>query len=228
MEIRTMANQKPGKDNFTRNLVIAVVVGVVLIMLVPTLLSKKTDSSAKIPASVSADRGYGIVFNDGLTGVPVLDIYEDFQCPICAQFEKLQGDYIESLITAKKATVVYHTLSFLGPESVNAANAAACSADQGKFLEFHKTLYANQPAENTGAWTTQYFATLGLGLGIASPDYDKCVQGQDYMGWVKNVAEEGSKRNINSTPTVLINGKEIDRNTAYGSLADFMLAVEKA
>jgi hypothetical protein len=26
----------------------------------------------------------------------------------------------------------------------------------------------------------------------------------------------------------LINGKEIDRNTSYGSLADFMLAVEKA
>jgi protein-disulfide isomerase len=54
------------------------------------------------------------------------------------------------------------------------------------------------------------------------------VQGQDYIGWVKNVAEEGSKRNVNSTPTVLINGKEIDRNTAYGSLGDFMLAVEKA
>jgi protein-disulfide isomerase len=48
------------------------------------------------------------------------------------------------------------------------------------------------------------------------------------MGWVKNVAEEGSKRNVNSTPTVFINGKEIDRNSAYNGLADFMLAVEKA
>mgnify|MGYP000961091314 FL=1 len=46
-----MANQKPGKDNFTRNIVIAVVVGVLLIMLVPTLLSKQTDTSAAIPAS---------------------------------------------------------------------------------------------------------------------------------------------------------------------------------
>jgi protein-disulfide isomerase len=116
----------------------------------------------------------------------------------------------------------------LGGESQLAANAAACSADQGKFLDFHKTLYANQPSENSGAWSSQYFATIGIGLGISSSEYDKCVQGQDYMGWVKNVAEEGAKRNINSTPTVLINGKEIDRNTAYNSLADFMLAVEKA
>ena len=217
-----------GKDNFTRNLVIAVVVGVVLIMLVPTLLSKKSDTNAAIPASVSVEDGYGMVFNKELTDVPFIEIYEDFQCPACQRFESISGEYIEELITTKKAKVAFHMLSFLGGESQIAANAAACSADQNKFLSFHKTLYANQPAENSGAWTTSYFKTLALGLGISSPDYDKCVQNQDYMGWVKNVAEEGAKRNVNSTPTVYINGTEIDRNKAYNSLAEFMLAVEKA
>ncbi len=221
-------NPAGGKDNFTRNLVIAVVVGVVLIMLVPTLLSKQTDTSAAIPASVSAEDGYGIVFNKELTDAPFIEIYEDFQCPACARFESIAGGYIEELITTKKAKVAFHTLSFLGGESQIAANAAACSADEGKFLQLHKTLMANQPSENSGAWNSSYFSTLGLGLGISSPEYDKCVADKKYMGWVKNVAEEGAKRNINSTPTVLINGKEIDRNTAYASLGDFMLAVEKA
>jgi protein-disulfide isomerase len=221
-------NPAGGKDNFTRNLVIAVVVGVVLIMLVPTLLSKQTDTSAAIPASVSAEDGYGIVFNKELTDAPFIEIYEDFQCPACARFESIAGEYIEELITTKKAKVAFHTLSFLGGESQIAANAAACSADEGKFLQLHKTLFANQPSENSGAWNSAYFSTLGLGLGISSPEYDKCISGNKYMGWVKNVAEEGAKRNINSTPTVLINGKEIDRNTAYASLGDFMLAVEKA
>ena len=87
---------------------------------------------------------------------------------------------------------------------------------------------ANQPSENSGAWTSSYFSTLGLGLGISSPEYDKCVSDNKYMGWVKNVAEAGAARNINSTPTVFINGKEIDRETAYSSLAGFMLAIEKA
>jgi protein-disulfide isomerase len=221
-------NPAGGKDNFTRNLVIAVVVGVALIMLVPTLLSKQTDTSAAIPASVSAEDGYGIVFNKELTDVPFIEIYEDFQCPACARFESIAGEYIEELITTKKAKVAFHTLSFLGGESQIAANAAACSADEGKFLQLHKTLYANQPSENSGAWTPSYFSTLGLGLGISSPEYDKCIADDKYMGWVKNVAEEGAKRNINSTPTVLINGKEIDRDTAYASLGDFMLAIEKA
>jgi protein-disulfide isomerase len=221
-------NPAGGKDNFTRNLVIAVVIGVVLIMLVPTILSKQSDTTAAIPSSVSVEDGYGMVFNKDLADVPFIEVYEDFQCPACARFESISGDYIEELITTKKAKVAFHMLSFLGGESQLAANAAACSADQGKFLQLHKTLYANQPSENSGAWTSSYFSTLGLGLGISSADYDKCISSNQYMGWVKNVADEGAKRNINSTPTVFINGKEIDRDKAYASLAEFMLAIEKA
>lgn len=222
-----MAKQ-PGKDNFTRNLVIAVVVGVLLIMLVPTLLSRQTDSSASIPANVSADRGYGVVFNGELTGVPVIDIYEDFQCPVCAQFEQLNGVYIESLIAEKKATVVYHTLSFLGPESVNAANAAACSADEGKFLEYHRLLMMNQKQENSGAWDNGFLATLGQTAGITSQKFSSCVNKGDYLGWVSNVAAAGAKANVNSTPTVFVNGKEIDRNASeYFDAAKFKAAVER-
>ena len=221
------ANQKPGKDNFTRNLVIAVVVGVVLLMLVPTLISKKTNSSAKIPASVSSDHGYGIVFNGDVKNVPVVDIYEDFQCPICQQFEKLNGDYIESLVTSKKATVVYHTLSFIGADSVRAANAAACAADQSKFLDFHRTAYANQPTENSGAWTNDALVVLGKAAGISSKKYDTCVTGGQYADWVTNVANAGAKANVNATPTVFVNGKEIDRKTEYFSADKFKAAVER-
>jgi len=221
-------NAKGGKDNFTRNLVIGVVLGVVLIMLVPTLLSKKTNSNAAVPSSVSTEDRYGMVFNKDLTGVPFLEIYEDFQCPACQRFESIAGEYIEDLIATKKAKVAYHPLSFLGPESQLAANASGCAADQGKFIQFHKLLYANQPPENSGAWNSSYFTTLSLGLGILSKDYDKCIANNEYKDWVVNVANEGAKRNINSTPTVFINGKEIDRNKAYNSLAEFMLAVSKA
>ena len=221
-------NPKDGKDNFTRNLVIAVVIGVVLIMLVPTILSKQTDTSAAVPSSVSVEDGYGMVFNKELQDVPFIEIYEDFQCPACARFEAIVGEYVDDLINTKKAKVAYHPLSFLGPESQLAANAAGCAADEGKFLEFHKLLYANQPAENSGAWNSSYFTTLSLGLGISSKEYDKCVSNNEYKGWVVNVANEGAKRNINSTPTVFINGKEINRDTDYNSLGDFMLAVSKA
>ena len=221
-------NSKGGKDNFTRNLVIAVVIGVVLIMLVPTLLSNRTNTSAAVPSTVSVEDGYGMVFNEELQDVPFIEIYEDFQCPACARFEAIVGEYIDDLIKTKKAKVAYHPLSFLGPESQLAANAAGCAADEGQFLQFHKLLFANHPRENSGAWSASYFTTLSLGLGITSKEYEKCVNNNLYKDWVVNVANEGAKRNVNSTPTVFINGKEIDRDKAYNSLGEFMLAVSKA
>ena len=221
-------NSKGGKDNFTRNLVIAVVIGVVLIMLVPTLLSNRTNTSAAVPSSVSVEDGYGMVFNEELQDVPFIEIYEDFQCPACARFEAIVGEYVDDLIKTKKAKVAYHPLSFLGPESQLAANAAGCAADEGQFLQFHKLLFANQPRENSGAWSASYFTTLSLVLGITSKEYEKCVNNNLYKDWVVNVANEGAKRNVNSTPTVFINGKEIDRDKAYNSLGEFMLAVSKA
>jgi protein-disulfide isomerase len=221
-------NSKGGKDNFTRNLVIAVVVGVVLIMLVPTLLSNRTNTEAAVPVSASVEDGYGVVFNKELVDVPFIEIYEDFQCPACGRFAAITGEYVEDLIATKKAKVAFHTLSFLGPESQLAANAAGCAADQGKFLDFHKLLFANQPSENAGTWSTSFFSNLSLVLGISDKAYDTCVAKNQYKDWVVNVANEAASRNINSTPTVLINGKEIDRNVAYNSLAEFMLAVSKA
>ena len=219
--------QQPGKDNFTRNLVIAVVVGVVLSMLVPTLLSKQSDSSASIPATASSTNGYGITFNGDLTDVPVIDIYEDFQCPVCAQFEALNGQYLETLIAAKKATVVYHTLSFLGPESVSAANAAACAADQDKYLPYKDALYATQPSENSGAWDNAALIQIGTLVGISNQKFSNCINKTEFAGWVTNVAAAGSQANVNSTPTVFVNGKEINRQTDYFNADKFKAVVEQ-
>jgi protein-disulfide isomerase len=220
--------KKPGKDNFTRYLVIGVVVIVAAIMVIPTVLSKTKSVSQEIPSTVSADKGYAISFNTDLTGVPVVDIYEDFQCPICQQFEGLNGSYIKSLITDKKATVQFHTLSFIGPESVRAANAGACANDEKKFADFHLALYANQPtSENSGAWSNDRLIEIAKSVGISGSTFTDCVKSAKYEGWVGKVAEAGSKAGVNSTPTVFVNGKEIDRKTEYFSADKFKAAVER-
>lgn len=221
-------NAKPGKDNFTRYLVIGVVVSVVAIMVVPTVISKNKSVSQEIPATVSADSGYAISFNEEIKGLPVVDIYEDFQCPICQQFEGLNGQYINSLITEKKAIVKFHPLSFIGPESVRAANAAACANDENKFVDFHLGLYANQPtAENSGAWSNDRIIAIADTVGIKSDAFNSCVKSMKYEGWVNKVAVAGSKAGVNSTPTVFVNGKELDRNTEYFSADKFKAAVER-
>jgi protein-disulfide isomerase len=219
---------KGGKDNFTRYLVIGVVVLVVGIMVVPTLLSKNKSVSEVIPSTVSAENGYAIEFNSELTDLPVVDIYEDFQCPVCQQFEALNGNYINRLVTEKKAIVRFHTLSFLGPESVRAANGAACANDEGKFVYYHLGMYANLPkTENSGEWTNERIIEIAAASGIKGATFESCVNDMKYEGWVGKVAEAGSKSGVNSTPTVFVNGKEIDRNSEYFDAEKFKAAVER-
>ena len=213
-----MANGKSG-DKGLRAIVIGMIVFVITVTGVFIYFDKKPATNVAAPASISKADGSGLVFNPELTNQ--IDIWEDFQCPVCARFTQTNGDYIEKLIEEKKAKVVFHTLSFLGPESVLAANAAACSSDENKFLGFHKAFYANLPAENSGAVTADYLVALGQGVGITSDKFKSCVANLDYKGWVNNVAASGGEANVNSTPTVFVNGKEIRRGTSGADLGDY-------
>ena len=220
-----MATSSSGGDKFTRNLVIAMVALVVVVGAGFSYFGSKGSATAAIPSSVSKADGYGIVFNADVPNVPTIDIYEDFQCPVCARFAAINGMTIEKAIEEKKAKVVYHVLSFLGTESVLAANASACAADQDKFLAFHKAFYANQPAENAGAVNADFLKGIGAAVGITSPEFATCVDNGGYSDWVRNVAEAGANANVNSTPTVFVNGKEIDRNTEYFNAEAFAKAI---
>ena len=221
-----MATSSSGGDKVTRNLVIGMVALVVVVGASFSYFGSKGSTTAAIPSSVSKTDGYGIVFNADVPNIPTIDVYEDFQCPVCARFEAINGITLEKAIEEKKAKVVYHVLSFLGTESILAANASACAADEDKFLAFHKAFYTNQPAENAGAINATFLKALGASIGITSDKFAKCVDDGGYYDWVKNVGEAGSKANVNSTPTVFINGKEIDRNTEYFNVEAFANAIK--
>jgi hypothetical protein len=220
-----MATGSTGGDKFTRNLVIGMVALVVIVGASFSYFGSKGSETAAIPSSVSKADGYGLVFNAEVKNVPTIDVYEDFQCPVCARFEAINGITLEKAISEKKAKVVFHVLSFLGTESILAANAAACASDQDKFLAFHKAFYANQPTENSGAVTAEFLKTLGVSIGIDTPKYAACVDNGGYADWVKNVAEAGAKANVNSTPTIKVNGKELDRNSEYFNVEAFAKAI---
>ena len=110
-----------------------------------------------------------------------------------------------------------------------AANAAACSADENRFVAMNLALFQNQPSgENTGKWQNPFFIELGKSIGINSTTFESCVNDGKYVDWTTNVASASAKADVNSTPTVLINGKPLDRNTQYGDPANFKAALEAA
>ncbi len=201
-------NPKKGSDNTTRNLAVGMILFVVLIGVIFSVVSNKSNSHVAIPTSVSAADGYGIVINkDAKTRV---DIWEDFQCPHCREFEVVAGNYLNDLVRSGKVKAVYHPMTFIGPESILAAAAAACTADDGKFLDMHAALFNNQPAtENSGKWTNMTLNLVAIGAGDTSKSISNCITSGKYLNWTKNVEADAAKQNVNSTPTLFINGKQL-------------------
>lgn len=178
-----------------------------------------------LPKGVTSANGYGVVVNP--TVKKQIDIWEDFQCPYCDRFEGLTSSYLKGAIKAKSVKVVYHMLSFIGPESVLAANAAGCAVDEGKYVEYHSALFGDQASkENSGHWTASTLIALGKKVGISSSAFASCVNSKKYGAWVAAVEKSAEAAKVSSTPTVFLNGKEIDRASGYSSAAAFKAIVE--
>ncbi|MEI7944739.1 MAG: thioredoxin domain-containing protein, partial [Actinomycetes bacterium] len=62
-------------------------------------------------------------------------------------------------------------------------------------------------------WGLNRVTAAGVAAGLPKKSFTECVKSGKFAKWVENIAADGAKANINQTPTVLINGKEIDRNS---------------
>ncbi|WP_322763035.1 DsbA family protein [Frankia sp. Cr2] len=170
--------------------------------------SSRTGATPVVLPANATGSDNGIVVGKATAPVTV-DFYEDFQCPICENLETSLGPTVQQLIDAGEIKAVYHMMSFLGQESVRAANAAAAAAQENKFKEYHDVLYANQPPEKTGGFTNTTLTELGGRLGLISAAFTDAVNNGTYNGYVAKVEDDASKRGVNGTPTVFVNGTQL-------------------
>jgi protein-disulfide isomerase len=202
----------------------AVVAAVVIVAVVVAILVGKPDTSGSVagsatPVGVIGGTGGGIFVNAATAkkDAPTLDLYEDFQCPSCANLEERIGTELSSLAKTGQIRLVAHTLSFLddnlkNDSSSRSANAAACAADAGKFLEYHGAVFAGQPKQEgvgyTDAQLKEFAQTAGI-TGAAQTTWQKCTDSAQHAQYVTDVQEASSRAGINNTPTVKLNGKDI-------------------
>jgi len=182
--------------------------------------SSGTGAAAQPKGVVAGDAG-GILANPApaKSNAPTVDLYEDFQCPVCGQFEKAMGPSLASLAAAGEVKLVVHTLTFLddnlkNDSSKRSANAVACAADAGKFLDYHAAVFAAQPAKEgdgyTDAQLTEFATTAGI-TGPALTTWQKCTSSGQHAQYVLDTQTAAEKSGVNSTPTLKLNGKDITK-----------------
>jgi protein-disulfide isomerase len=116
---------------------------------------------------------------------------------------------LQSYIDSGKVDLVYKHSAFLGQESVWAAQAAECAADQGKFWEYHDLLFDKQTGENVGTFTKENLMAYAKDLGLDSAKFDPCLKNDDTLQRVVSDTQEGRQVGVTGTPTFFINGKPL-------------------
>ena len=234
------ARKAPDRKKFAVGVVVVVVLAVAVVVGVLIYNNQKNategkDIQAARPdtsqqsdtADLAATRDGGVVTVGSADAKVTLDVYEDFLCPACRSFEETYGSAIEKHVADGTIQVRYHMLPMLNDRSdppgysMDSANAGLCAADAGKFPEFHKSLFNDQPDEGSRGWDRQQLAKLGANLGITDAAFKSCVVDGTYddlvqenfdkvktADYLRQEFPDGSKGF--GTPTLAVGEKVVD------------------
>jgi protein-disulfide isomerase len=192
---------------------IAVVVVLALVAVVVVVIRRASEPTAtaaqQIPASAGAAGAGYVLPGTPAAGAPTVDIWVDYQCPYCKQFETAAGESYLAMAAAGQAKVVVHTLTFLDGNLGNtasqlAAEGAAAAEAQGKFPEYTTTVFANQPKEGVG-YTVATLRDLAKEAGVPDLDaWQKAVEGHAYRDYVDSVEDSMKAAGVSGTPTITV------------------------
>ena len=185
------------------------------------------------------------VSGENPAGVAEINVFVDYSCPHCGDFEEVYGEQFRAWVADGTATVEYHPLSFLDPQtagqrySTRAANVAACVADiePDSFFGVNEALLLNQPARSgTVSYSDADLLAIAESAGVSNlAEVESCISDERFAGWVEEATMRAmgtgpvTVRNseipvVQGTPTVLVNGKSYS-GTSAADLAAFMASI---
>ena len=170
------------------------------------------------PSQPSAPQIFKISLDDdpvkGDPNAPVTMIeFSDFQCPFCGRFyEQTLPTIIENYIDSGKVKLVYRDLPLsFHPNAMPAHIAAECADEQGKFWEYHDTLFDKQSewqslsSDEIGTTLSQYASDVG----IQTSSFESCMTSPEIADEVNQDSLDASIYGATGTPTFFI-GNEKD------------------
>lgn len=133
--------------------------------------------------------------------------YASLTCPHCASFHAevlpvLKAEYLDT----GKVKLVYRdfpldNLAFAG------AILARCGGPE-KYFTFLNVLFAQQRQWATASDPKAALTQIGRLGGVSAEQFDKCLADKALGDYILNSRLEGNQKfNVNSTPTLIINGK---------------------
>jgi predicted DsbA family dithiol-disulfide isomerase len=150
---------------------------------------------------------------------PVVTIVEfsDFECPFCKQVQSVLRQIVASY--GREVRLVFKHLPLEGHRnSLPAARAAYCAAEQDRFWQFHDALFA------AGNLSPPLFEKVAAELGLGLPKFQECVAAERSRTAVSKDIEAARLLRLESTPSFVVNGRVIKGALSF---ADFQKIIEQ-
>lgn len=154
--------------------------------------------------------------------------YGDYQCPSCGgaypNLKTLLNDY-------PQVTFIFRNfpLTTLHPNARAAAAVAEAAGLQGKYWEMHDTLYEKQNdwSSLNASQRTSVFSSYATSLGLDLKKFESDLAAKNVTQKISFDMAMGKKLNISATPTLFLNGEELDETTASGIVQGNLDAIKK-
>lgn len=145
--------------------------------------------------------------------------YADLQCSACrTAHANIVKPLLEQFGTHIRFELRHFPLSSLHPQALEAAEAAECAADQGKFWEYADIAFSKQKEmsrEKLLVWAEE--------ISLETSRFEQCLTSGSKRALVLSEYREGSKKGVLGTPTFFVNAEKVE-----SKLEAIEKAIEKA
>lgn len=201
-------------------IVVGSIVGVlVLVAAVVFAISSTRDTTGEAPDATpeQATADYGLVVGEPDAATEVV-VYEDPQCPNCAQLEAEVADDLATAVDDGEVRVEYRIVSFLDQASTNdyssrAANVLVAAYDVAGpevFEALHRTLFEEQTPEGGPGHSDDQLVDYAVDAGAEESEIRPLVEDGTYRQWLENATDAMSRNGVTGTPTVFVDGERAE------------------
>jgi protein-disulfide isomerase len=143
---------------------------------------------------------------DAAAPVTLVEV-SDFACHNCRDFYEQTAPLIEEQYV-ESGDVEWVALPYaLRAETIPAANAAMCAAEQEAYFPFAKALFAQFDQPDT--LTREGFLATAASLSLDMPGFTTCVDEQQFASVVQQNITAARRAGVTGTPTFFINDSEL-------------------
>ncbi len=130
-------------------------------------------------------------------------VFSDFQCPYCGEHFKNAMEATESF-DQNDVALIYKDLPLsFHLQGKNAAMAARCAQDQGKFWEMGALLYDSQ-ANWQDTQGTASFKKYARDLNLDAIKFNKCIDEASFDALIENDLNQASEIGVAGTPATFV------------------------